>query len=290
MTVTVYIARAFCRNSHGGNLAGVVILDEPILPSQMQKMASLLNFSETIFLLKKSEQHYFATYYTPTCTIDFCGHASIAAFGVLSQQGDLKSKSSTLKTPAGMCSISIANSFIFLSQILPVFGHYISEAEIASVLGIDVTGIISTYLKPQIISTGLRDIIIPVADQHTLFAIRPNPTQITLLSEKYDVVGVHVFALDSSLSSATAHCRNFAPRYGIPEESATGSSNGALACYLFKQNVIEKETMLFQQGDILGSPSDIYIRLMTKENEIEKVECGGKVVIDGIRMMELPLD
>lgn len=36
----------------------------------------------------------------------------------------------------------------------------------------------------------------------------------------------------------TAHCRNFAPLYGIDEESATGSSNGALACYLFENGML----------------------------------------------------
>lgn len=289
MNITVHIARAFCRNSQGGNPAGVVILDTPLSPFHMQTLATLLNFSETIFLLKKGELCYQAAYYTPTSAIDFCGHASIAAFGVIHQKGALNANACTLETQAGTCSISVDNSFIYLSQPLPQFGHYIAEEEIAPALGIDSAHITATHLKPQIVSTGLRDIIIPVTNQKTLFDIFPNHSLITHLSERYDAIGMHVFVLDSSDSSVTAHCRNFAPRYGIPEESATGSSNGALACYLFKHSVVSKETMLFHQGDILSSPSDIYISLMTLSKEIQKVECGGEVVIDEVRKMQIPL-
>jgi PhzF family phenazine biosynthesis protein len=287
MTITAYITRAFCRKSQGGNPAGVVLLDRKMPPLHLQKIAAFLNFSETIFLAKKTEHCYQALYYTPTSSIDFCGHASIAAFGVLHQLGLLSSTRSSLETQAGMCSISIDDPFIFLKLPLPLFGEYISEEEVAAFLGIDAASITGTELRPQIVSTGLKDIIVPVINEKALLAIRPDHEQISFLSEKYDVIGMHIFALDPT-SKVTAYCRNFAPRYGIPEESATGSSNGALACYLFMQNVIEEKTLLFQQGDILNSPSEIHVRLTTELSKIEMVECGGEVLIDKIITVKLP--
>jgi PhzF family phenazine biosynthesis protein len=286
MNVTAYITRAFCRKSQGGNPAGVVLLDGKMSPLHMQKIAAFLNFSETIFLSKKTEHCYQALYYTPTSLIDFCGHASIAAFGVLHQLGLLSSTQCSLETQAGMCSISVADPFIYLKLPLPSFGRYVPEEEIAAALGIALASITSTNLQPQVVSTGLKDIMIPVVNRDTLFAIHPNHDQISLISEKYDVIGMHVVAQDPT-SKVTAYCRNFAPRYGIPEESATGSSNGALACYLFKQNVVEEKELLFLQGDILNSPSDIHVRLTTQLNEIETVECGGEVLIDKITTIQL---
>lgn len=38
-------------------------------------------------------------------------------------------------------------------------------------------------------------------------------------------------------------CRNFAPLYDINEEAATGTSNGALACYLYEQHNLQKKSM-----------------------------------------------
>ena len=82
------------------------------------------------------------------------------------------------------------------------------------------------------------------------------------------------------------NCRNFAPLYGINEESATGSSNGALVCYLFEKGLLSPSSehkLLFRQGDSLNAPSDIYVHLSTCEDTIKKVECGGEVVIDETR-------
>ena len=78
----VYIARAFCRDHLGGNLAGVV-LEQGFITAQMQAIAKNLNFSETAFLLKIGPTLYKILYFTPNSSIDFCGHATIAAFGVL---------------------------------------------------------------------------------------------------------------------------------------------------------------------------------------------------------------
>jgi PhzF family phenazine biosynthesis protein len=237
MEYTVYIVRAFCRDFLGGNLAGVV-LEQGFTIAQMQTIAKTLNFSETIFLSKIGPTLYKALYFTPNSSIDFCGHATIAAFGVLKQLNHLKNETYQVEVPIGLCEITLSDSSIFLSQHSPVFGQVIPEEEIAPVLGISVRDIHSTHLKPQIVSTGLRDIFVPVVTQDCLFSLCPNHDQITNLSEKYDAIGLHVFSLESSEKTTTAYCRNFAPRYGIPEESATGSSNGALGCYLFQQGIL----------------------------------------------------
>ncbi|WP_243577866.1 PhzF family phenazine biosynthesis protein [Clostridium minihomine] len=60
------------------------------------------------------------------------------------------------------------------------------------------------------------------------------------ISQQYNTVGYHIFSL-KSLHGDNAYCRNFAPLYGIPEESATGTSSAALACYLYHYGKINEE-------------------------------------------------
>ena len=180
-----------------------------------------------------------------------------------------------VETAAGPLRNGLTDSLLFLSQLLPVFGEFVPAEELAPAFGISAEEIGSA----QIVSTGLRDIFVPVRDRKTLFSLKPNFDRITELSKKYNAVGIHVFALDPPGEESTAHCRNFAPLYGIPEESATGSSNGALACYLFERGVTEN-TFLFKQGDILDAPSNIYARLTLEDGKITKVECGGEAIID----------
>ncbi len=289
--VTAYIARAFCHVSQGGNPAGVVIVDRehPLTSAQMQSIAKQLNFSETVFISSTGPHSYQALYFTPTSSIDFCGHATLAAFGVLKHLGlvDDKIKIYPLDTQAGKCEVTLKDHLIFLSQLLPAFEEEIDRTEIAPILGDFVS---PDEPRPRIVSTGLRDIFVRVQDEKCLRSLKPDLKLMSILNEKTHSIGMHVFSLEPRGSEITAHCRNFAPLYGIDEESATGSSNGALACYLFETGMLppgSEHRLLFRQGESLNAPSDIYVHLNTHERTIEKVECGGEVVVDGERELEV---
>ncbi len=253
----------------------------------MQAIAKELNFSETVFILPIESHAYKALYFTPTSSIDFCGHATLAAFGVLKQLGSQKNSIYSLDTQVGKCEVALKDHLIFLSQPLPIFGEKIKETAITPILG----GYVSDEPHSCIVSTGLRDIFVRVHDEKCLQLLKPNLTLMSELNRKTDSIGMHVFSLDPPGSTYTAHCRNFAPLYGIDEESATGSSNGALACYLFEKGMLSPDSehrLLFRQGDSLSAPSDIYVHLRTYEGAIKKVECGGEVVIDEARELKVP--
>ena len=50
----------------------------------------------------------------------------------------------------------------------------------------------------------------------------PDFKALSELSERYHVVGVHAFTVNTA--DGDIHCRNFAPLYDIDEEAATGTS------------------------------------------------------------------
>jgi len=84
-----------------------------------------------------------------------------------------------------------------------------------------------------------------------------------------------------SLNGSHAHCRNLAPLYGIPEESATGTSNGALACYLYKYDKINPkntEHIVIEQGYSMEKPSEIIVSLAVQDKELLEVMVGGKAL------------
>ena len=84
---------------------------------------------------------------------------------------------------------------------------------------------------------------------------------------------MHAFTLTPS-EEVTAICRNFAPLYGIDEESATGTSNCALACYLFHYG-IKQQQYIFEQGYELNNPSRIIVNIENDGTEITGVRVGG---------------
>jgi PhzF family phenazine biosynthesis protein len=140
-------------------------------------------------------------------------------------------------------------------------------------------------LLPAMISTGLPDIIMPVSSSLQLSKINPNYEALTELSKKYGVVGVHAFSMADqdkqpvAFENVTAYCRNFAPLYGIPEEAATGTSNGALSYYLYLHKLINPgDRISFIQGREMNRPSRIEALLEIKD-AAPTIQVGGTGVI-----------
>jgi len=130
-------------------------------------------------------------------------------------------------------------------------------------------------LNPAIVSTGLADILLPVTPEALDKAIQ-NRSEVLRISEYYDVVGFHLFCLDGE---HTARCRNFAPRYDIDEEAATGTSNGALTWLLYEAGrIAEGQENSFLQGEAMGKPSQIRSRLTAEEGNA-KIRVGGPAVV-----------
>jgi predicted PhzF superfamily epimerase YddE/YHI9 len=71
--------------------------------------------------------------------------------------------------------------------------------------------------------------------------------------------------------------------YGIPEESATGTSNGALACYLHKYGILTgiQEETAFEQGIYMNRPSMIKAKLTIENGKLQEIWVGGEAVIFG---------
>lgn len=276
LKIKTYMLNAFTKDEKGGNPAGVVLDTKGLTTEAMQAIANKLNFSETAFVFPSVTSDYEIRYFTPNEEVAICGHATIAAFSLLAQIRAIRKKIYTIKTKAGILSVQMHNNkMISLQQNLPDFLKTIPREEITKSLNLDEEKLIPD-MPIQIVSTGLRDIIIPVRGLSDLLEITPDMKRIAEISKKYNVTGYHVFTLET-LHNSTAHCRNFAPLFDIPEESATGTSNAALACYLIKQNKkFEKySTFTFEQGYVMNKPSEVVVNVSTNLGNITDVQVGG---------------
>ncbi len=277
MKVSVYTLNSFAKTKDGGNAAGVVTNADSLSEDEMKKIAEILGFSETAFILQSNVADFKVRFFTPKEEIDLCGHATIATFHTMASLGFLKPGTYKQETKAGILGIVIKeDNSIMMNQPVPVFSEIINKDELADSLNIKAS-LMPEDLPVQVVSTGIRDIMVPVKSIKVLNSINPDMEKIKKLSRKYNAVGYHVFALES-LHGAYANCRNFAPLYDIPEESATGTSNGALGCYLYHYGKINNEqaaNIVFEQGYSMGKPSEILVSLTIKENEIFEVKVGG---------------
>ncbi|WP_326099695.1 PhzF family phenazine biosynthesis protein [Paenibacillus pabuli] len=273
----------------GGNPAGVVLQAEHLSDSQMQEIARQVGFSETAFVMPSDQADFKVRYFTPSDEVDLCGHATIALFYLMKAQHLVEVGIYTLETLAGILEVVVeASGEIYLSQTLPKFGKIVDRQQIAHSLHIPLHDL-HAELPVQIVSTGLRDILIAVNHVDVLAKIVPDFQLIAEICKAHQVIGYHVFALESDAKVALAECRNFAPLYDIPEESATGTSNGALLCYLHKYNQLSDPhdtTYTIKQGYTMNRPSEIRARLtLGISNETTKIQVGGVAVhIENIRI------
>ncbi len=275
--ISAYKINAFAKTMAGGNPAGVVIGAEALTEADMKKIAGILGFSETAFVMRSETADFKVRFFTPAEEVDLCGHATIGTFSTLLQKDIIVPGKYTQETKAGILGVEVKeDTTIMMDQKCPEFYEMIDTEEIAASLNISVD-IMNLELPVQIVSTGIRDIMVPIKNIDALDCIRPDFDKVTEISKKYNVVGYHMFTLDT-LYHSNAYCRNLAPLYDIPEEAATGTSNGALACYLYKNGMVSAkscENMIFEQGYSMELPSEIIVSLEIADNKIKAVKVGG---------------
>lgn len=252
-----FIVDAFTREAFGGNPAGVVLLDQDFPDERlMTQVAAELRYSETAFVQHNGPKEYTVRYFTPTGEVDLCGHATISTFGVLREQGLIADGDVCLNhTLAGDLEVAISEQVMMQMATPTVVDRQVDADRLHRIM--DPTAAIRWPDSPiEIVSTGLPDIILPMASMEDLNGMRPDMEALSAISQELKVVGAHAFALTDD--GYTAHVRNFGPLYGIPEESATGTANAALTHYLHRRGLIAAgDRCRFMQGEAMRRPSVI---------------------------------
>ena len=274
-----YIVDAFTEKLFGGNPAGVVVIPEgrSFPPEEtMLKTAAELRYSETAFVLPLDSDEFQIRYFTPTDEVDLCGHATIASFEALQSEGLVRSGIDyTVHTLAGDIKVRIDKGSVMMGMASPELIKTINDPleidRLYDIMGDEYNS--SLGLFPMIISTGLPDIMMPVSNIDELNALAPKMDALSDLSRAYGVTGVHAFTIakddddeeeKDDYADIIIHARNFAPLYGIDEEAATGTANGALTYYLKTNNIIDiPSTCKVIQGEAMQRPSVIMTNIMT---------------------------
>ena len=280
----VYVMDSFSDRIFGGNQAGVVLADKALEPAVMQQVAAELKHSETAFVWQTEEGNRLR-YFTPAGEVDLCGHATVAVFALLRRLGRIEDGTHKALTRAGALEIEVSGETVWMDMAPPkTLGILPEESweELYGAYGLTLEDR-PADLPPEIVSTGLADIMMPVRDHETLLRAVQNERTVTELSRRFDVTGVHMFCL----GEGAVYCSNFAPLYDIPEECATGTSNGALTYYLYERSLVEPEREnLFLQGEHMGRPSRILSRLTVQDGAV-RVRIGGQAVMSLAGEMDL---
>ena len=284
MKVKVKRVNAFTDDINGGNPAGVVLDSPELSEEQMAFISKKLKVSETAFVFPSSKADFKNRFFTPDLEVDLCGHATIATFFTMASEGffpEYKNLSVTQETKAGILPVNIEFSDdctvyrVMMTQAKPILKDiHLDIFEIANSLKIAPEKIDSS-LPEQIVSSGLFTLPICIKSFKTLKSIKPDFEKIKKICNKLEIGSFHLFTFDTIESRSIYHARNFPPLYGINEDPVTGTANGAVCSYLLKNNIIQEDNLICEQGDIIGRSGRVFVEI---ENNTVRVGGRAKIV------------
>ncbi len=233
---------AFTSRPFSGNPAGVVPDAAGLKDAYMQSAARELNdVSETVFILAGGgEWDYRFRYFTSSCEVDLCGHATIAGLFVLAWSGRIRGSEGTvplrIATRAGILNTGLTFRKgvpvrAFLEQPEPRTAPAPRADLAAGILGLD-PDLLDPSLPAGCAFSGLWACFVPLRSVECLGRIRADRDRIQeLWPENPDLTGIYPFAFEDA---RTTRGRFFVPpKFGIEEDPVTGTACGALGAFLF---------------------------------------------------------
>ncbi|MEN8118981.1 MAG: PhzF family phenazine biosynthesis protein [Bacteroidota bacterium] len=279
--IDVRLYDSFSDIPFGGNIAGIVFeRDEFGLDDKSRQLiARELAAPTTGFLKQINNNEFSIQFFSSTSEMDMCGHVTIAAFAAAYDENKIVLDNNNnaeiiLSTKAGKIKISISKNskykvHIQIKQRPPNFERFdLDEDVFVKNLGIRRSEL-SENLPIGIVSTGLRHLFVGLINIETLSAIKTNDEALFEFSRinKIDTIGLYAM---SKVTGITLRLRDFCHGVGNPEESASGTTNGALACHLTKFGILSpskkgKVKMVAQQGFEMKRPSIVKTELTVNE-------------------------
>ena len=266
------VADVFTDRPLTGNQLAVFTDAREIPDEQLQPLAKEMNFSETVFVYPPEQGgHVKIRIFTPAAETPFAGHPVLGSAFVLA--GPLQLVTINLETVKGIVPVELEREgarivFGWMSQPIPEVSPFDREADLLAALRIE-----RSELPVELYDLGIRFVYVALPSEEGVAVLEPDYTALARIQGN---VGTYCFAG----SGTRWKTRMFAPADGVPEDPATGSAAGPLACHLARHGRIGwGEEIQISQGEEIGRPSKLYARAHGSAEAIERIEVGGSAVV-----------
>jgi PhzF family phenazine biosynthesis protein len=213
-----------------------------------------MNLAETAFLVRRLDG-FGLRWFTPTCEVDLCGHATLASAHVLWEQEHLPSDQvARFHTRSGVLTAERRDRFIWLDFPATPPNPVDAPAELIQGLGARYRFVGRTpfdYLVELDSETMVRDLVPDLA------ILARVPARGVIVTAKAATPGYDFVS------------RFFGPAAGVPEDPVTGSAHCALAPYWCPR--LGRDQLVGYQASARGGT--VYVRLAG-----ERVKLGGEAV------------
>jgi trans-2,3-dihydro-3-hydroxyanthranilate isomerase len=249
-------------------------------PGQMLAITQEFRHFESIFARPAgSSGHWSARVFDLAEELDFAGHPVLGAAAALHGRlgGDrarLWSFDLPARTVTVQTTVTGGGYSAILDQGRPEYGPPVNAAMLGPVLrGLGLSAAdLTPDLRPAVISTGLRYLLIPVSAA----ALARASIVVADFASRLSAAGAqYVYLLDPDRPEGR-HWDNA----GRPEDVATGSAAGPVAAYLAQAGRVRpNEAFILHQGRHAGRPSQLRAEAHGSAADITRVRVGGDVAL-----------
>jgi trans-2,3-dihydro-3-hydroxyanthranilate isomerase len=279
LSLRYVVCDVFSERALAGNPLCVFTDARRLEASTMQALARETNLSETVFVLPPQRGgHAQLRIFTPRQELPFAGHPTLGAAFVLG--GPLELGTLRLELEAGIVPVTLERDGprVAFGWMTPPPARRIEPRDVGAVLA--ALGVGETSLPVAAYSNGPEHVLVALRSAREVSELAPNVSALAAATSAL----VSVFHFDGE----RVKTRVFAPRAGVPEDPATGSAAGPVAAYLHASGRLgERRALVLQQGQELGRPSELHVRLATEGGELT-LEVGGSAVIVARGQFTLP--
>ncbi len=229
-------------------------------------------------------------YFLASREIPFAGHPTIATVAAMQSRGMLKQDNLTLETGAGIVAIRLDGDEIEMTQVAPQFGSHVPADLVAAAISLPEDAII---LPPQFVSTGLPFCITVLRDHQALRAAKLNEGPLREVAEKAgfsgsDMAEPFLVTLQGATEEGDTFSRLLLAPPSPPEDPFTGSATGAMAAYLWKYGLMNKDTFIAQQGHDMGRPGQAKVARVGPVDAITGIKVAGQGFVLMRGQVDLP--
>jgi trans-2,3-dihydro-3-hydroxyanthranilate isomerase len=266
------VADVFTDRALEGNQLAVFTDARGLDDATMQALALETNLSESVFVLPpEAGGTVRVRIFTPRKELPFAGHPILGAAWVLA--APLQRDVLELETGRGLVPVELerddsgALSFGRMEQPIPSIEPYPDPEPLLRALGVEKSRVpVETY------DNGPRFAFVVLESPGEVASLRPDFGAL-------EALGVQV-SCSAQAGGVTWKTRMFAPAFGVPEDPATGSAAGPLACHTCRHGLAAwGEWLEISQGAEIGRPSTLFACAEGRDGSIERVRCGGRAVI-----------
>jgi len=281
-----YTLDVFTMSRFEGNPLAVFTDGDGLSDDQMQIIAREMNYAETVFVQKPTDDRALARLriFTTQQELKLAGHPVVGTWFLLAELGVVPAQEGGVhvmqQTGAGVLPVEIRfkdgrPNRVTMTQTEAVFKPCkIKKAALAESLGIAAKDLASG-LEPECVSTGIFNLMVPLKNRAALSKIEMNIGELRRLLGK-NATMAYCFALSAPDKAFT---RGMLP-WELYEDPATGSAAGSLGAYLVKHGKLAPgHTLGIQQGVEMGRPSHIEVEISTKGKKLVPRVSGAAVRI-----------